>query len=935
MEMKMEKKVISIGLAAILVIAVFAAVTGIASAHTYYNETGNYIEGINVTVDTTIKFNVSDCCTPLEFLINNTLNESATSFNVTTQPGLTTNATGDMANDSWFWVNASIAGTYWVNVSNNENRSEYVNFTVEYSSITITTYNENGKYIEGINVSVNTSDNVYFNRSNINVPLTFQINNTLNPTAANFSVANQSGLTTNATGKTLYANDSFWVNATEAGTYCIKVFNKDNQSEYVYFTVEYSPPSPPEGITITIKPETLNLRSKGVFTAFITNVTAINVSTVECEGAPAVRGMASEEDDGTYIVKFNRQDLVNVKEGDNVTLNVTGKLNDGTPFEGNDTIRVIDRERWGLGFLGNPLNEVKKWAKGVHKKFSTSGDDAIARIQVDKGAQPKVPVIIGFKDKPSQADKNKIRGHSGDIKHSYTIINAIAAKLPEQAIDKIKKNPRVAYVEMDGEVHALDIELNNSWGVKRIGAGTVHADNKGTGVKVAIIDTGIDYTHSDLDANYRGGYDYVNNDKVPMDDNGHGTHCAGIVAAEDNGEGVVGVAPEAHLYAVKVLDSSGSGFLSDVIAGIQWSRNNGMQVISMSLGADTDSPSLHDACDAADAAGIVVVAAAGNDGTPPGKGDNVDYPGAYSSVIAVAATGSNDERPRWSSTGPAVELAAPGVSINSTYPGGYATISGTSMACPHVSGTAALVIASDSSLSNDEVRLRLRETADDLGATGKDNQYGYGLVDADEAASPTGNQPPVADAGADQTVRDAEGNGVEVTLDGSGSYDPDGSIGPYVWKEGEISLGTGASITWNFSIGMHTVTLTVTDDGGASSSDDVIVTVTEAPTNTMHVASIVMSTTTKSRGMTYATATVTIVDATNASVKGATVYGTWSGLTSDSAFGRTGRDGRVALKSDSVKNAEGTFNFTVDTAEHSVLVYNPEANNETSNSITV
>jgi len=867
MEMKMEKKVISIGLAAILVIAVFAAVTGIASAHTYYNETGNYIEGINVTVDTTIKFNVSDCCTPLEFLINNTLNSSATSFNVTTHPGLTTNAKDSMKNDSGFWVNASIPDTYWVNVSNNDNQSEYVYFTVEYSSITNTTYNKNGEYIEGINVSVNTSDNVYFNRSCINIPLTFQINNTLNSTAANFSVANQSGLTTNATDS--MENDSwFWVNATEAGTYCIKVFNKDNQSEYVYFTVEYLSYFLPQ--TIEIKPGTFNLGSKGVFTAFITlpedyNVADINISTVECESVPA-DSKKRIDGDNRFIAKFNRQELVAVlnetgkvdvdvlnKTGKNVTLNVTWELKDGTSFKGNDTIRVINRGRWGLGFLGNTLNEVKTLARKVHKTFSTSDDDAIARIQVDKGAQPKVPVIIGFKDTPSQADKNKIRGHSGDIKHSYTIINAIAAKLPEQAIDKIKKNPRVAYVEMDGEVHALGTELENSWGVKRIGADTVHAYNNGTGVKVAIIDTGIDYTHSDLDANYRYGYDYVNSDADPMDDNGHGTHCAGIVAAEDNGEGVVGVAPEAHLYAVKVLDSSGSGSVSDVIAGIQWSMDNDMDVISMSLGSDFGSISLKKACNSAYSAGVLLVAAAGNDGDSLGKGNNVDYPGAYSSVIAVAATNSNDERAGWSSTGSAVELSAPGVSINSTYLGGYQTEDGTSMACPHVSGTAALVIASGSSLSNDDVRLRLQETADDLGATGKDNQYGYGLVDAGEAASQPDTTPP-------------------------------------------------------------------------------------DPTNTLHVDNITMSTDNRSAGpkntFVWAVATVTIVDNSSKSVEGATVSGYWSGLTSDTDSGTTGSNGEVALKSDSVKNAEGTFTFTVDNIAKEGWTYDPTSNVETIGSIT-
>ncbi|HIE31793.1 MAG TPA: peptidase S8 [Methanosarcinales archaeon] len=352
----------------------------------------------------------------------------------------------------------------------------------------------------------------------------------------------------------------------------------------------------------------------------------------------------------------------------------------------------------------------------------------------------KVKVIIGFADKPNHADEDMIRGHGGKTKYTYHIIDAKAVEIPEQAIDRIKRNPRVAYVEEDAEVRVLEETL--PWGVDRIDADVVHAGgNTGAGVRVAIIDTGIDYNHPDLDDNYVAGYDFVNDDDDPMDDDGHGTHCAGIVAAKDNDIGVVGVAPDADIYAVKVLDDTGSGYMSDVAAGIEWAMDNEAQIISMSLGSDYPSRTVRDACYAAYESGILIVAAAGNYHdryTPHGKlikvDTSVDYPARYDSAIAVGATDSSDVIASFSCTGPDVELAAPGVSILSTVlGGGYDSYSGTSMACPHVAGTAALVIASDPNLTNDEVRGRLRDTADDLGAPGFDHLYGYGLVDADEA----------------------------------------------------------------------------------------------------------------------------------------------------------------------------------------------------------
>lgn len=341
-----------------------------------------------------------------------------------------------------------------------------------------------------------------------------------------------------------------------------------------------------------------------------------------------------------------------------------------------------------------------------------------------------VPVIVGFKEK---ADIGLVQEH-GVIKYNYKYIPAIAADIPEVAIEKMSKNSKIAYIEPDCEIKLLDDEIY--WGVDRIDAEKVHSNNKGTGVKVAVIDTGIDYTHSELNDYYCGGYDFVNGDNDPMDDHWHGTHCAGIIAAEDNGMGILGVAPEVDLYALKVFNSEGSSSISSIVAAIDWAIDNDIQIISMSLGMDYNSSSLGAACNRAYDSGILLVAAAGNDGSSDGAGDSVDYPANYDSVIAVTATSSLDSRPNFSSTGPAAELAAPGVTIKSTVPGeGYLLSSGTSMACPHVAGSAALVWAANPGWSNTQVRARLQETAEDLGASGRDLWYGFGLVDAEAAAA--------------------------------------------------------------------------------------------------------------------------------------------------------------------------------------------------------
>jgi hypothetical protein len=474
------------------------------------------------------------------------------------------------------------------------------------------------------------------------------------------------------------------------------------------------------------------------------------------------------------------------------------------------------------------------------------------QLSPEKGGPPDglVKVLIGFKEKPGAAEQAMVRGVGGKIKYTYNLIPAIAASVPEVAIEALKKNPNVTNIELDSMVYALDTELDNSWGVKRIGAGNVHDPlvliSNGFGVKVSIIDTGIDYTHPDLDSNYKGGWDFVNSDDDPMDDNGHGTHVAGIIAAEDNDEGVVGVAPEAELYALKVLDATGSGLVSDVILAIQWATDpdgkpktdDSMDIINMSLGGGANYW-LEAACLLAYCQDrLILVAAAGNSGNPGGGGDNVEYPAAYDSVIAVAATDQSDERARWSSTGSELELAAPGVGIYSTYIGGdYATMSGTSMASPHVAGTAALVWAANPGWSNDAVRTELQDTADDLGEAGWDSKYGWGLVDADEAAG-VENEPPTVSITIPVDGSTFE-SGATILFEGTASDPEDEDLtAGLVWTSSmDSEIGTGGSFSTNLSDGTHTITADVTDSGGKTGSASIDITV-GAPSEVVTVESI-------------------------------------------------------------------------------------------------
>lgn len=261
------------------------------------------------------------------------------------------------------------------------------------------------------------------------------------------------------------------------------------------------------------------------------------------------------------------------------------------------------------------------------------------------------------------------------------------------------------------------------WGVKRVNAAAAWDYTTGKGVKVAVIDTGIDYNHPELAPNYRGGYNAIITTATPLDDQGHGTHVSGTIAAVKDLNGVVGVAPEVELYGVKVLDKRGSGQYSWIVSGIEWAVNNGMQVINMSLGGGSGTEALKQIMIKAHEAGIAIVCAAGNDSGP------VNYPAKYPQAIAISASDSSDKIAYFSSRGPEIVVIAPGVNIYSTRKGGgYTSMSGTSMACPHAAGLAALAVGAGAN-GAEAVREALRAAASPLPNL-TPVQQGAGLVDA-------------------------------------------------------------------------------------------------------------------------------------------------------------------------------------------------------------
>jgi len=272
-----------------------------------------------------------------------------------------------------------------------------------------------------------------------------------------------------------------------------------------------------------------------------------------------------------------------------------------------------------------------------------------------------------------------------------------------------------------------DPRFRYQWGLRKTGFESAWNSTRGSGATVAVVDTGADVRHRDLGRKVALRWDFVNDDRTVRDLSGHGTHVAGIAAARtDNREGVAGGCPDCDLFVAKVFDGRGTGTVARVAQGIIWSADHGAEVINLSLTHPNPSPVDRAAVDYAASKGAVVVAAAGN-----GDTNNPTYPAAYPNVLAVAATNQDDRRASFSNYGDWVDVAAPGVGVLSTIPGGYASRTGTSMATPHVSALAGLLAAQGH--GRETIRTRILDTAVDLGPAGRDPYYGSGRMSAGRA----------------------------------------------------------------------------------------------------------------------------------------------------------------------------------------------------------
>ncbi len=254
----------------------------------------------------------------------------------------------------------------------------------------------------------------------------------------------------------------------------------------------------------------------------------------------------------------------------------------------------------------------------------------------------------------------------------------------------------------------VDLSERIPWGISAIQAPKLWPKTKGQGIRIGIVDTGVDFSHPDINSSLYRGVNLLNRYQLPIDDNGHGTHIAGTLVASNAATGIRGVAPRASLYPIKAFDHDGAAYVSDIILAIHWCITNRMNIINMSFGMDSYSSALHNAVKLAYERDIIIVASAGNQA----KRNIIDYPARFPQTVAVGATNKGNRIAAFSNQGGLVDVYAPGEAIYSTWiHGQYNELSGTSMATAHVSGVIALLLAKKPTMTAAKIKEILTRSA--------------------------------------------------------------------------------------------------------------------------------------------------------------------------------------------------------------------------------
>jgi PKD repeat protein len=492
--------------------------------------------------------------------------------------------------------------------------------------------------------------------------------------------------------------------------------------------------------------------------------------------------------------------------------------------------------------------------------------------RVTRGDRGTQEYIVKFQS--AQAMKRFLSGKDlkPTLKREWKRLDMILLALTPTEAAELSRDRDILFVEENGFVHLLDQpkSLNMAdmertgkyndpsvliqyrgvepteeyqYGIRKMGGEDYHQKGYlGQGVRIGVIDTGIDPNHPDL--HVAGGYSFFRKSPDYSDIVFHGTHVAGIIAAKRNGFGVVGMAPEAEVYSLAVFNEIGQASIGNLIDAIQWCIDHDIDIINMSFGSDFPSAAMKEALQKASDAGILLVAAAGNSGR--GDYDNVLYPAKYDTVIAVAAIDENDQVADWSSRGPEVELAAPGVAVLSTfsrpnyYEHTYQYLSGTSMATPHIVGLAALIMSANPGISSAELRRRLATFTQDLGPAGRDIEYGFGLPTPDRAGDAPDTDAPRVSAGG--PYRGVLNEPVQFTTDGT--LDPDDNFLVFTWDFGDGSSAAGGRAMHAYTKpGDYTATLTARDGDGREGSSTAPVLIRAGILRTVHTGASAMGST--------------------------------------------------------------------------------------------